>query len=78
MTLDELLSKTADEWDRLTLAEREEWARQYFTVTRPEEAKATRAKEEQKKPEKKARMNTYVDHIAEARRLAERMGIKIP
>jgi len=41
MTLEELLGKTADEWDQLTPESLLEWATKYFSVTKPEEAQKT-------------------------------------
>lgn len=35
MTLEELLNKSADDWEKLTDAELERWAMQFYHVTRP-------------------------------------------
>jgi hypothetical protein len=39
MTLEKLLGSSASELEKLTDAELEEWAKQYWHVTRPAEAK---------------------------------------
>lgn len=41
MTLEELLGKSASEWDALTPEELTLWASKYFSVTKPEEAQKT-------------------------------------
>jgi len=36
VTLETLIGYTADQWDKLSQEELQVWAKQYFTVTRPE------------------------------------------
>jgi len=44
MTIHELVGKTAEEWSFLTDADLLEWAKQYFSVTKPEDARKQQLK----------------------------------
>jgi transposase-like protein len=50
MTLEYLLGISAEEWDKLTDSQLEQWAQQFYHVTRPDPNKQKRVVEEKKQP----------------------------
>ncbi len=72
MTQKELLGKSSEEWDLLDDAQLESWAKTYFTVTRPEEAKVAREVKTGRTPS-----FSGFDAIALAKKLASERGLKV-
>jgi len=84
MTLEELLGKSASEWDALTPEDLTSWAQKYFSVTKPEEAQKSHMQLAMKgmapstnKPLRTTRVsnNQIADTLKEIERLRKQHGI---
>ena len=80
MTLEKLLGLSADEWDKLSDAELTEWAKKYFTVTRPDPEKIKARKEEEKKKPTPSRgtrfnMSDVSKSLSQIENLRKQLGI---
>ena len=74
MTLEKLLGLSADEWEKLTDAELQKWAEQFYHVTKPTK-EVTAAKKIEKKAAKKE--DSAKKLIQDVLNYAGKLGIKI-